>query len=235
LFPSTTLCRSDSSGAVLVDIDGDRDLDLLVNAIGQGTRLFLNDGKGFFKGAQDTVLLRRYGATSMSLADVDGNGTLDLYVANYATTKIEDRPNARFDSKTVDGKLIITAIDGVPTSSPELTNRYFVDAGKVVRELGEPDILYLNDGRGRFKPLSWTDGTFLNEDGKPLTAPEYGFGLSVMFRDMNGDLAPDIYVFNDLFRPEASWANDGRGRFRAVSNLAIRNTCRLSMGIDFAD
>jgi hypothetical protein len=225
----------DSTGAVFADVDGDGDLDLLVNSIGGGTRLFVNDGKGHFKEATDAGLVRRFGSTSMALADIDGNGTLDLYVANYATTKIEDRPNARFDSKTVDGKLIITAIDGVPTSSPELTNRYFVDAGKVVRELGEPDILYLNDGRGRFKPLSWTDGTFLNEDGKPLTAPEYGFGLSVMFRDMNGDLAPDIYVCNDLFPPEGIWANDGRGHFRAVSNLAIRNTCRLSMGIDFAD
>jgi hypothetical protein len=34
----------------------------------------------------------------MALADIDGNGTLDLYVANYAATKIEDRPNARFSA-----------------------------------------------------------------------------------------------------------------------------------------
>src|SRR5688572_21236884 len=56
-----------------------------------------------------------------------------------------------------------------------------------------------------------------------------------MFRDMNGDLAPDIYVCNDLFPPDRIWVNDGRGKFRAMSNLAVRNTCRFSMGIDFAD
>ena len=58
----------DSTGAVLADVDGDRDVDLLVNSIGHGTRLFLNDGKGTFKEAENTGLLRRYGATSMALA-----------------------------------------------------------------------------------------------------------------------------------------------------------------------
>ena len=94
-----------------------------------------------------------------------------------------------------------------------------------MRERGEPDVLYLNDGKGHFKSLSWTDGTFLDEQGKPLGWPDYDFGLSVMFRDMNGDLAPDIYVCNDLFPTDRIWLNDGRGKFRAMSNFALRNTC----------
>ncbi len=224
-----------STGAVFADVDGDGDLDLLVTALGGGTRLFLNDGKGHFTESTDSGLVRKFGSTSMALADIDGNGTLDLYVANYATTKIEDHPNARFSSKTVDGKIVLTAIDGVSTASPELTNRYFVDAQKIVRERGEPDILYLNDGHGKFKPVSWTDGSFLDETGKPLTLPPYDFGLSAMFRDMNGDGTPDLYVCNDLFSPDRIWINDGRGHFRALSNLAVRNTCRFSMGVDFAD
>jgi hypothetical protein len=171
----------------------------------------------------------------MALADVDGNGTMDLYVANYATSKIEDRPNARFESKRVGDRIVLTSIDGVPTTSPELTNRYFVDAERVVRELGEPDALYLGDGHGGFKIVSWTDGTFSDDQGRPLTAPPYDFGLSVMFRDMNGDGAPDIYVCNDLFPPDRIWVNDGRGHFRAMSNLAVRQTCRFAMGVDFAD
>jgi hypothetical protein len=229
-------CEGDySAGAVLADVDGDGDLDLLVTSLGGGTRLFFNDGKGKFTESTDSGLVRRFGATSMALADIDGNGTLDLYVCNYATTKIEDRPNAKFDAKTVNGRMVLTAIDGVPMTSPELTNRYFVDSEKIVRELGEPDILYLNEGRGKFRALSETDGTFLDEEGRPLAMPLYDFGLSVMFRDMNGDLAPDIYICNDLFPPDRIWVNDGRGRFRAMSNLAVRNTCRFAMGVDFAD
>ncbi|HTD86227.1 MAG TPA: VCBS repeat-containing protein, partial [Candidatus Binatia bacterium] len=224
-----------STGVAMVDIDGDGDLDLLVNSLGTGTQLFINDGKGYFQESANCGLIRRFGSTSMALADIDGDGTLDLYVANYSTTKIEDRPNARIESKNVDGKIIITAIDGVPTTSPELTNRYVVDVDKVVRERGEPDVLYLNDGKGHFKTVSWTDGSFLDEQGKPWQFPDYDFGLSVMFRDMNGDLAPDIYVCNDLFPPDRIWLNDGHGKFRAMSNLAVRNTCRFSMGIDFGD
>src|SRR5437667_6450075 len=114
-----------STGAVFADSDGDGDLELLVNSLGGGTRLFLNDGKGHFTESTNSGLLKRFGSTSMALADIDGNGTLDLYVANYATTKIEDRPNAKFGAKTVNGKPTIPSTDGGPTTCPELTNRYF--------------------------------------------------------------------------------------------------------------
>src|SRR3989454_877447 len=77
-----------STGAVLADVDGDGDLDLLVNALGGGTRLFLNDGKGHFTEAPNCGLFRKGGATSMALADIDGDGDLDLYVANYRTNTI---------------------------------------------------------------------------------------------------------------------------------------------------
>src|SRR5438128_697568 len=51
-----------STGAVLADIDGDGDLDLLVNALGGGTRLFLNDGRGHFIESTDSGVVRRQGS-----------------------------------------------------------------------------------------------------------------------------------------------------------------------------
>jgi len=39
----------DCTGAAFADLDGDGDLDLVVNSIGAGTHIFLNDGKGKFQ------------------------------------------------------------------------------------------------------------------------------------------------------------------------------------------
>src|SRR5438034_1332712 len=110
-----------STGAVFADVDGDGDLDLLVNSIGGGTRLFLNGGKGRFQEATDRGLVRKHGATTMALGDVDGNGTLDLYVAdNNSPTALGDEPNTRFTLRMVEGKAIILAVDGKPVAGTEL-------------------------------------------------------------------------------------------------------------------
>ena len=58
-----------STGAVFADVDGDGVLDLLVNALGGGTRLFLNDGKGHFREITDQAGLRsKTGSMSMATA-----------------------------------------------------------------------------------------------------------------------------------------------------------------------
>src|SRR5438309_5351408 len=81
-----------STGCVFADVDGDGDLDLLVNSLGGGTRLFVNDGKGHFSEMAESGLLRRLGATSLALADLDGDGNLDLYVTDYRTDTFFDNP-----------------------------------------------------------------------------------------------------------------------------------------------
>ncbi|PYK98484.1 MAG: hypothetical protein DME19_12365, partial [Verrucomicrobia bacterium] len=224
-----------STGAVLADIDGDGDLDLLVNALGGGTRLFVNDGRGHFTESTDSGLIRRHGSMSMALADVDGNGTLDLYVANFRPDTIRDEPTTKFHGQIVAGRPIITTVNDRPATLPEYTNRFVLAASGNVLEFGEPDVLYLNDGGGHFQQRPFTDGSFLDEDGLPLSDPPRDWGLAVQFHDLNGDGAPDIYVCNDLFTPDRIWVNDGQGKFRALARLALRNTSTFSMGVDFAD
>ena len=72
-----------STGVLLVDVDGDRDLDLLVNGLGQGTRLWMNDGEGRFTLSLESGLHAQGGPMSMAMADADGDGDLDLYVVDY--------------------------------------------------------------------------------------------------------------------------------------------------------
>jgi hypothetical protein len=172
----------------------------------------------------------------MALGDIDGNGTLDLYVANNNSTVLGDQPDTRFTVQVIEGKPSVTAVNGKPVAGTEMMGRYVVSPyDKSIREYGEPDILYLNDGQGHFRPVSWTNGIFSDEEGKSLDAAPRDWGLSVMFHDMNGDGAPDIYVCNDLFTPDRIWLNDGQGHFRALSRTDVRNSSAFSMGVDFAD
>jgi hypothetical protein len=212
-----------STGAVLADVDGDGDLDLLVNAIGSGTRLFLNGGRGNFTENTAAGLLRQHGSTSLALADINGDGSLDLYVANYRTTTIR---STGFTVLNLNGKRSIR---------PEDRDALEYTPNGMVLEHGEPDVLYLNQGQGVFTPVSWTGGAFLDEAGNPLARVPREWALSAQFRDLNGDGLPDLYVCNDFHSPDRLWLNHGRGQFRAIAWTAIRNTGTFSMSVDVAD
>ncbi len=229
----------DGTGAALADVDGDGDLDLLLNGLGSGTRLWLNDGKGRFHEVTEAAGLRsRTGATSLALADVDGDGDLDLYVCNFRPDTFMDRPGAKFRLRQVEGRPVVIAVNGRSTSEPDLTNRFELGSDGRVLEFGEPDVLWLNQGSGRFTPVSWTDGTFQDEDGQPLRFVPNDWGLAVHWSDLDGDGRPDLYVCNDLHTPDRLWMNastKGRVQFRAIAPTALRSNSTFSMGVDFGD
>ena len=217
---SNQFCR----GAVFADINGDGFLDLLIATTGNGVACFLNDGHGHFSDfTKEAGTATRYGSVTMALADVDGDGKLDLYVVNNRTDDIRDR--GQVDLQMVHGKL---------TVPPSLTNRLVVINGKLF-EYGEPDVFYKNDGHGHFSPVSWSEGAFLDEQGKPLAGAPLDWGLTATFRDFNGDGWPDLYVCNDYWTPDRIWVNDQHSHFRAIDKLAFRHISASSMGVDFAD
>ena len=220
-----------STGCALADLDGDTDLDLLVNSLGGGTRIFLNNGKGHFAPLNGQWPARQLGATSLALADVDGNGLLDLYVTNYRTDTIHDHPpGLRVTSRQ--------RPDGTPVVEPgsRFLGLKTRAGGLEVIEKGEIDFFYINLGNGKFSPVPWEVGVFLDEDGKPLAEPTRDWGLSVIFRDLNGDRLPDLYVCNDFVNwPDRVWMNEGGKRFRAASRNTFRSFSLSSMAVDVAD
>lgn len=213
-----------STGAVFADIDGDGDLDLLVSTLGEGVHCFGNDGAcRFIEVTAEAGTGMETGSTSMALADVDGDGDLDLYVANYGAISIL-RSGGRAEMKRVGNEWVFVG--------PYAKRLRFVDGR--LEEVGEADVLFLNDGSGHFTPVPWDSDYFLDEAGRPKPPP-LDFGLTVQMRDINGDLWPDIYVCNDFQTVDRIWLNDGRGKFRALPRLAMRKQCFSSMGVDFAD
>ncbi len=78
-----------------LDVDHDGDIDLIVGNDGQQNRLLLNDGAGEFTDGTDEVdgfpfgLPRAEGqTTAIGVADLDGDGDPDLYVANLGADEV---------------------------------------------------------------------------------------------------------------------------------------------------
>ncbi len=217
------LAGEDARGAVLVDVNGDRRLDLLVSTQVRGVRVFFNEGGRFREGTEEAGTGGWSGSTTLALADVDGNGTLDLYITRYRADDIRD-------SSLVE----VRRVGGRTELHPRYAGRLMLGAGGLI-EFGEPDVLMLNDGRGRFSPVSWTEGRFLDENGRAVGEAPRDWGLTAAFRDLNGDLLPDLYVCNDYWTPDRVWLNAGGGVYRMAGAAVVRHTSENSMGVDFAD
>ncbi len=226
-----------TTGAVFADVNGDGHPDLIVGTLGGPLKLWLNDGKGHFTDATKTSGLDSgYAATTLTLADVDGNGTLDLYVATYKTRNALDAypPQARSFDQVV--KKIGEHYEVLPEWKKEYRIEERADLGGIVRsQRADPDLFFLNDGTGHFTRVPITAPHFLGADGKPLAEEPDFFGLAARFYDVNGDGAPDLYVCNDFEDPDQFWINDGKGNFRLASPYALRETSNTCMSVDFAD
>ena len=224
-----------STGSVFADVDGDRDLDLIVTALGGPNSLFINNGSGIFI---ETILpsqLDSPGSTSSALADVDNDGDLDLYITNYKRLAMRDSlppPVLSFENTLMEltnNRWIVM---------PPFNQHYETEVRNNILlrfEMAEVDQFYLNNGKGEFEFVDITQGRFTDENGQPINHHLRDWGLMAQFRDINNDSHPDIYICNDFESPDRVWINNGDGSFHAMNKLAIRHTSNSSMAVDFSD
>ena len=228
-----------STGCAFADVDGDSDLDLILLATTGPNAIFLNDGHGHFTEHRGDLGLdpSGKGGTTLALADVDGDGDLDLYVANY-------KPYTPADSIPPERRAYDRVVREVAPGRFEVAPEYRRDwklvsradmGGLALGMRGEPDDFYLNDGHGRFTRVPFTADRFRDAVGRPLAAEPESFALDARFADLNGDGAPDLYVVNDFEDPDLFWLNDGRGGFRLADWTVQRQTSNSGMGADVAD
>ncbi len=227
-----------STGAAFADTDGDGDLDLLLLATTGPNALFLNDGRGQFTEHREDVGIdpAGKGGTTPTMADVDGDGDLDLYIANY-------KPFSPADSIPPQRRAFNQVVQEVSPGHFEVRQEYRRDFKLVIPpDLGgvylsmraDPDDFYLNDG-GRFTRVPFTSGRFKDAAGRPLTAEDESFGLGAKFADLNGDGAPDLYVANDFEDPDLFFLNDGKGEFRLAEWTSQRQMSNSGMAVDVGD
>ena len=212
-----------STGTVLVDIEGDGDLDALVTALDAPPNLLLNDGTGTFTIDQEFAAGHSaYGSTSMALADIDGDSDLDLYIGNYKRIALRDSlppPAYAWDN-------VIKEDNGQYYVDPAFAEHYSVEVRgtKILRfEKGESDQFLRNEGSGLFRIEELLPGSSRLKD----------WALTVRFQDLDGNGTPDLYVCNDFESPDYIWMN--YGDFQPVDSLAFRKTSNASMALAVSD
>lgn len=68
-------------GAVMTDVDGDGDDDLVISCHGYGPRIFVNDGRGSFNDVTRVLPRTRGDRHGIAVIDVDNDGDRDLLIA----------------------------------------------------------------------------------------------------------------------------------------------------------
>lgn len=208
-----------SVGAYFGDIDNDSDLDLYLTNWKVSNRLFENNGDGTFTDITEAAGVGYSGgATTATFADYDRDGDLDFFVATYRPNSIE------FESEQIQ----LQSVNGQLAVPPELQERLMLlqlETGQsFLRELGERDLLYRNNGDGTFEEVAEQSG---------ITGGYWG--LSAVFSDVDNDGWPDLYVTNDLWSPDTFYHNNGDGTFSLIEPDMVQHTPWFSMGVDFAD
>ena len=225
-----------SSQCSVADIDGDGDIDIAF-ANGRGfasaslqeqVRLMINDGSGFFTDESVARLgaLVGYGR-DVQFGDVDGDGDLDMVVANDFNTQ---------------QRLLIN--DGTGNFADESVARlgsFLISSSHVafgdVDDDGDLDLWFTRGGASRFgsgqPQLLINDGTgnFTNESTARIPAILLSEPMDCSFGDLDGDFDLDLVAANRSSNTSRVYFNDGTGNFMTTTLLPPNaNTYSFDLG-----
>ena len=248
-------------GVAIGDLNGDGLQDLYFTANQDPNRLYLNRGDWWFEDVTDASGAggTRAWATGVSLADVNADGRLDIYVSNSGDISGDDKQNELFINQGNDE-------NGVPQFEEQAATYGLDDEGYSTHAAffdydkdGDLDLYLLNNS---FTPVSKFDqrnnqrevrnekggDKLFRNDSTPdapqftdvtaeagLYSSEIGFGLGVTVGDVNRDGWQDIYVSNDFFERDYLYLNNQDGTFREVLTEQMGHSSLSSMGADMAD
>jgi tetratricopeptide (TPR) repeat protein len=254
------MARGYGHAAAVGDIDNDGRPDLFVTRW-RSYALYHNRGDGTFEEITDRVGLSgdRDWPTSAALADLDGDGDLDLYVCHYG---VWDATNPRI-CKDPGGTHVVSCDPRVIRSVPDHLFRNdhgrFVDVtaeagivdrdgrglGVVIADLdgdhaldifvandSTANFLFRNRGGFRFEQVAQEAGVAANAGGG------YQAGMGVACGDLDGDGLPELAVTNYYEESTTLFQNLGDGLFAdrtAASGLLESSRSRLGFGIVFFD
>jgi hypothetical protein len=238
-------------GVAIGDINNDSLPDLYFTSNQHQNKLYLNKGDFVFEDITETAGVGGTGvwSTGVTMADVNADGLLDIYVCNSGDVDGAYRENELFINNgdltfAERGKEFNLNNNGYGTHAAffdydldgdldcYILNNSFKDPGKIelykiMREVPHPggDKLMRNDG-GVFSDATAEAGIY---------SSEIGFGLGVAVSDLNNDHLPDLYISNDFWERDYLYMNRGNGKFSEELIDRVDYCSVSSMGADIAD
>jgi hypothetical protein len=238
------------AGVAVGDVDGDGLPDLYFTSNLGPNKLYRNKGNYQFEDITDKARVADSigWKTGVTMADVNGDGKIDIYVSGadylglhgrnvlyinngdgtftdrtkeYELDRVGYNTQALFFDYDGDGDLDMYLLDH--STHAERT----IEAQPQGSANGPrtSDRLFRNDG-GHFTDV--TDAAGLH-DGID------GYGLGIVASDFNNDGCPDIYVANDFQGNDYLYINNCNWTFTESIAKATGHTSRFSMGVDAAD
>ena len=208
------------SCALFADFDNDGDPDLFLGRTLQPSLYFLNEG-GRFTERSATLVTPSLPAlvSSISAADHNGDGLLDVYLSTYsAKMKIEDARNFL-------GKDEVEEFDrrnrGMWDSLKQFNSPRYRDSW-MIHSGGHPNVLLVNRGNGKFER---------SENG---LLKVWRHTYQATWADYDGDGDADLYVAND-YAPNNLYRNEGDGSFVDVTDSTGTADLGFGMGAAWGD
>ncbi len=241
-------------GVSIGDINKDGLEDVFFTSNQKSNKLYLNKGDFQFEDITESTAVSGNGnwTTGATMADVNGDGLLDIYVCYVGNYKVAEGKNELFINNgdgTFKESAAAYGLDYVGFS----TQAAFFDYDRD----GDLDMYLLNHAVknaevfkpavNRSKPDNGGDKIFRSllaqgenrfEDVTEETgiySSNLGFGLGLAISDINNDNWPDIYISNDFTENDYLYINNQDGTFKEELDGRIQHTSRYSMGNVIAD